>query len=174
MRTNIISAMLAAAAVAVASPALADPEVKAGNIVEFFVNSADMGAARGICIGTAQECNTETIQPAGLDMLINFELDSAELTPEARDNLGEFAKALKDERLRAADFLVEGHTDASGGILYNKELSERRAQAVTSFLLERGVPSDKLTAVGLGKTEPRVEDPFDPINRRVEMRIKLQ
>lgn len=166
--------MIAAAAM-IAAPAMAQQSsLNADSIVDFFARSADLGAARGICIGTAQECNRSNDQAAGLDMLINFDLDSAELTPEARANLEEFAKALKDDRLRAARFTVEGHTDASGGERYNDELSERRAQSVTSFLLDRGVRPDKVTAIGLGKSQPRVENPFDPVNRRVEMRINLR
>lgn len=165
--------LLAAAVIAIATPASADSEVKAGDIVDFFVKSANMGTARGICIGTADEC-AGPAKPSGMDMLINFELDSADLTAQAQSNLEEFAAALKDERLRAARFVVEGHTDASGGEGYNNALSERRAESVTSFLLERGVRADKVTAIGLGKSSPRADDPFDPVNRRVEMRIDLQ
>ena len=107
-------------------------------------------------------------------MLINFDLNSADLTGQAQANLNEFAKALKDERLQAATFIVEGYTDASGDERYNDRLSERRAEAVTAFLLTNGISRDKVQAVGKGEQNPRVPDPFDPINRRVEMRIKIQ
>lgn len=50
----------------------------------------------------------------GLDMLINFGLDSAELDATARAELDEFAKALKDNRLSTFSFVVEGYTDATG------------------------------------------------------------
>lgn len=163
-----------AAAAVMCGPALAQQApLDAENIVEFFAQSADLGATRGICIGTAQECNSERAA-VGLDMMINFDLNSASLTEAAQANLEEFAKALKDERLRAARFFVEGHTDASGGETYNEALSERRAQSVKAFLLERGVRTEKVTAVGYGKSHPRVDDPFDPVNRRVEMRINLR
>ncbi|WP_394887183.1 OmpA family protein [Mesorhizobium sp. AaZ16] len=154
--------------------AAADSEVKAKEIVEFFVKSAELGAARGICIGTAQECDREGEKPSGFDMLINFDLNSADLTPKAQENLNEFAKALSDRQLSSARFVVEGHTDASGAETYNLQLSERRAQAVTDFLYRNGVSNEKVSAVGMGEKNPRVSDPLDGVNRRVEMRIQLQ
>ena len=78
------------------------------------------------------------------------------------------------DRLASARFVVEGYTDARGTEAYNLGLSERRAQAVTDFLFERGVAMDKVTAVGKGMSNPRVPDPMDPVNRRVEMKIELQ
>lgn len=156
-------------------PAAADPQVNANEIVDFFAKSNDeLGASRGICIGTAEECDKTKPKPAGFDMLINFELGSAEFTPQAKENLSEFVKALADKRLSSAKFVVEGHTDARGGDQYNLGLSERRAQAVTEFLLSNGISTEKVTAVGMGESKPRVPDPMDAINRRVEMRIQVQ
>jgi outer membrane protein OmpA-like peptidoglycan-associated protein len=155
-------------------PAAADPQVKANDIVSFFQKQAKLGAGRGLCIGTAQECEAGAKKPAGLDMLINFDLDSAELTGQARQNLDEFAKALNNDQLSAARFVVEGYTDARGTEAYNLGLSERRAQAVTGFLLDKGVALDKVRAVGKGMSNPRVPDPLDPVNRRVEMKIELR
>ena len=43
-----------------------------------------------------------------------------------------------------------------------------------SYLTELGVQEDRLTAMGLGETQPRTDDPLDPENRRVELRIDLQ
>ncbi|MBA3449109.1 MAG: OmpA family protein [Pseudaminobacter sp.] len=155
-------------------PAFADPEVKAGDIVEFFAKTADQGATRGICIGTPEECEPAEPKPTGFDMLINFDLNSADFTPQAEENLKEFAKALADQRLSAARFIVEGHTDALGTDAYNIGLSERRANAVTEFLFENGISGEKVSAVGMGEGKPRTEDPLDAVNRRVEMRIQLQ
>ena len=153
----------------IAQPAAADPQVKADDIVSFFAKEVQLGAGRGLCIGTAQECENGAKKPAGLDMLINFDLDSAELTGQARQNLDEFAKALNNDQLSAARFVVEGYTDGRGTENYNLGLSERRAEAVTNFLFERGVAKDKVVAVGKGEANPRVPDQMDPVNRRVEM-----
>lgn len=155
--------------------AAADPSVKADDIVSFFEKeSAHLGASRGLCIGTAQECDKSAPKPAGFDMMINFDLDSANLTSQAQQNLDEFAKALNSNQLASARFVVEGYTDARGSETYNLGLSERRAQAVTNFLFEKGVAKDKVSAIGKGMADPRVPDPMDPVNRRVEMKIELQ
>ncbi len=162
-----------------ATPALGQSTQTSKDIIEFFAAAADLGASRGICVGTEEECKAKAsaqVTPAqtGLDMLINFDLDSSDLTPDARTKLGEFAKALSDNRLKSHSFLVEGYTDASGSAQYNDGLSERRAQSVTTFLLANGIEESRVTAVGKGETNPRVADPYDPVNRRVEMRINLQ
>lgn len=154
-------------------PVAAEQAFTKDQIVSFFVKSADLGVARGICIGTADECKPN-VEPAGFDMLVNFDLNSADLTDEAKENLEIFAGALSDDRLDAARFLVEGHTDATGSENYNATLSERRAASVVSFLLERGIKEEKLVAVGKGESSPRVAEPNSPENRRVEMRINLQ
>lgn len=174
MFPKFLAAVVIGAGVVGIHPAIADPNVKSADIVEFFVKSAKLGAERGLCIGTAQECDKTAPKPAGFDMLINFDLDSANLTAQARQNLDEFAKALHNDQLSSARFVVEGYTDGRGTEQYNLGLSERRAEAVTKFLYERGVTLDKVTAVGMGEANPRVPDLMDAVNRRVEMRIELQ
>ena len=49
---------------------------------------------------------------------------------------------------------IEGNTDSVGGDVYNQGLSERRAEAVRSYLAEQGVPESSMTAKGFGKTQP--------------------
>lgn len=154
------------------APALSQSDYTTEELVDFYINSLDMGATRGICIGTAQECAPKEV-PQGLDMMVSFELDSSELTPQAQRNLETFAKMMVDERLVSARFVVEGHTDARGGAEYNAKLSESRAASVSEFLTEKGIAPDRLSAVGLGESKPRTDDDMDPENRRVELRIDL-
>lgn len=146
-------------------------EFTADQVASFF--AADLQKTRGICVGTDEEC-AEKLAPAPFDMLVTFELNSDQLTPEAQANLTEMAGALADDRLRDAKFLVEGHTDALGAETYNDKLSERRALRVAEFLVAKGVAADRLTSLGLGEGNPRTEDPFDPLNRRVEMKLNIQ
>jgi outer membrane protein OmpA-like peptidoglycan-associated protein len=153
--------------------ALAQSAYTTDELVDFYIDSLDMGATRGICIGTPQECE-KPAAPAGLDMLVTFELDSAELTAEAQQNLAVFAQMMQDERLEIARFVVEGHTDARGTDAYNVELSETRAVAVKTFLTGLGVSEERLSSIGLGKSKPRTADEFDPENRRVELRVDLR
>ena len=159
-----------------ASTAFAQSVQSSDDIVKFFGDAVDLGAKRGICVGTEDECKSKPVEPAktGLDMLINFDLNSSELTPDARAKLTEFAAALKDNRLKSHAFAVEGYTDASGSETYNQTLSQRRAQSVTAFLLAQGIEQARIDAVGMGESDPRDANPYDPVNRRVEMRIKLQ
>jgi outer membrane protein OmpA-like peptidoglycan-associated protein len=145
-------------------------------IIEIFANSARAGTERGLCIGTADSCKEKTSTPAAptsVDMLVNFDLNSADLTPDTKAKLVQFAKALRDNRLSAQKFAIEGYTDASGSSTYNKELSQRRAQSVMAFLVANGIDASRLNAVGFGKTHPRAANPYDPSNRRVEMRIRI-
>ncbi|MET3521396.1 MULTISPECIES: OmpA family protein [Mesorhizobium] len=174
MRATI--SLLVLAAGLMPSSSLAGPAQSSEDIIKFFASTAHLGQSRGICVGAEAECDGKAAAPAaaGLDMLINFNLDSAELMPDAQAKLGEFAKALKDNRLKAQSFVVEGYTDASGSPAYNKGLSERRAESVTAFLLSNGIEASRVTPVGLGATHPRVANPYDPVNRRVEMRINAQ
>lgn len=166
----ILTAALLSCAAALPSAAQQAPYAP-DDVVSFLIDSVDLGLNRGICIGTAEECAPP--KPKGLDMFINFELDSAALTEEAQQNLAIFAQALKDERLKKANFVVEGHTDARGTDIYNDTLSEERAAAVKTYLIGQGVPTERLTALGMGEAAPRVDDPMDPENRRVELRIDL-
>jgi outer membrane protein OmpA-like peptidoglycan-associated protein len=171
---RVRTSLLALAAVLLPASAFAGSVESSEDIVKFFAGAAQLGASRGICVGTEDECKSKAeAAPAqtGLDMLINFDLDSVSLTPDAKAKLGEFAKALEDNRLKALTFVVEGHTDASGSAVYNEGLSQRRAQSVSAFLLASGIESSRINAVGMGETHPRNANPYDPINRRVEMRI---
>jgi OOP family OmpA-OmpF porin len=173
---RVRTSVFAVAAALMSASAFAQQPQSSEDIIKFFANAASLGASRGICVGTEEECKSKAKTPVqtGLDMLINFDLNSADLTPAARTELGEYAKALKDNRLRAHTFVVEGHTDASGSETYNDGLSQRRAQSVTAFLLASGIESSRIRAIGMGETHPRVPNPYDPVNRRVEMRINLQ
>lgn len=148
----------------------------AEQVVEFFAQSVDLGAERGICIGTAAECGTTTAPAAaaGFDLMVNFELNSDQLSDSAKANLLEFSRALEDPRLGNATFSIEGHTDATGPEGYNLQLSERRAEAVVRFLREQGADPSRFTVKGLGEGDPRSDDPFDPVNRRVETRIVVE
>ena len=128
----------------------------------------------GVCLGTSEECaaGIKDKPRPGFDMVITFALDSAELTAEAQATLAQFATALRENRLRTYNFVLEGHTDALGSASYNTELSRRRADAVSSFLRENGVSPERISTVGRGLEDPRTDDPFDPANRRVEVRIR--
>jgi len=99
-----------------------------------------------------------------------FEYDKAAIRPNHRAELDDVARILKrnpDVKLR-----LEGHTDSRGSEVYNQALSERRARAVTEYLVERGVSGARMTPVGLGESKPiRPNDTEENMakNRRVEL-----
>jgi outer membrane protein OmpA-like peptidoglycan-associated protein len=110
-------------------------------------------------------------QRPNIDLAVNFEFNSAQLTPDGELILDNLGRALKDPQLGASRFAIAGHTDAVGSANYNKTLSEQRAEAVRRYLIEHyGVAADHLTAKGFGLTQ--LLDPGNPksaVNRRVEI-----
>ncbi|GJE62710.1 OmpA family protein [Methylobacterium trifolii] len=172
----ILPALALAGLAALAGAALADPSYKASDIVSHFSPGGKLGEARALCIGTETECAKqipERSKPVdGFDLRINFDYNSATLTPPARANLDEFARALKDPQLSSSLFVVEGHTDGTGSDAFNLDLSMRRANAVVEYLKAHGVGGPRLEAKGYGKLKPLVPDPAASENRRVETRLR--
>jgi outer membrane protein OmpA-like peptidoglycan-associated protein len=99
-----------------------------------------------------------------------FDTGRATLKPGAYATVDRLATVLKEGADRKV--MIEGHTDSVGSDDYNQELSQRRAAAVQTALLERGVRAEQITALGKGETFP-VASNDDPggrqQNRRVEM-----
>ncbi|HEV8245272.1 MAG TPA: OmpA family protein, partial [Polyangiaceae bacterium] len=95
------------------------------------------------------------------------------LLPIARDKLDDVAKALLDQSFK--QITVEGHTDSKGSASKNEALSQQRADSVREYLVSKGIPSDKIKAVGLGSSRPVAEnDTADgrANNRRVEIVVQ--
>ncbi|WP_291645549.1 OmpA family protein [Bosea sp. (in: a-proteobacteria)] len=172
-----ISAAFAVGVCAVSAVSAQAQSYKADDIIKHFGGGKpNLGVSRGLCVGTEAECSKagHVVKPAAaFDLVVRFKYNSDVLEPDAKSNLDEFAKALKDPQLAASSFLVEGHTDARGSADYNLNLSERRAKAVVSYLSERGVDTAKLLPRGFGQTKPIVADPYSGDNRRVETRIRV-
>lgn len=134
---------------------------------------AKNGATRSVCIGSEGDCSGNTPKPAGFDLVVNFDIDSANLRPESKENLLKVAKALENSALSSDSFRIEGFTDALGTPNYNQRLSERRAASVKRFLAENNISSKRMTAIGFGEKSARnSSDPFSPENRRVELKLK--
>lgn len=103
---------------------------------------------------------------------ITFALNSAILESAAYTNLRQMALAMKSDALSSCKFVVEGHTDASGGASLNLQLSKKRAYAVREFLVSMAINSSRLVPVGKGEAEPLPKrDPQAAENRRVQFRI---
>jgi outer membrane protein OmpA-like peptidoglycan-associated protein len=106
-----------------------------------------------------------------IDLDINFDFDSAALTPRAEPQLHNLGKALTSDELAGSVIMLGGHTDGKGSDAYNHGLSERRAEAVKRFLIETyKIPAANLVSAGYGKEG--YKNPSDPLaseNRRVEV-----
>ena len=99
-----------------------------------------------------------------------FASDESSLLPAARDRLNQVADALLTTKER--NLTVEGHTDSQGSSSYNQELSQRRADAVRSYIISRGYPSNLIQAHGIGKDRPVADNASAEgraNNRRVEI-----
>lgn len=103
------------------------------------------------------------------NVMITFQTDSAELTPEGTRILDTVAKALQSDKLAGFAFTIEGHADPRGSVDHNLVLSQSRAQAVVDYLVKvHGVLPERLAAVGKGSTELLdTARPDSPENRRV-------
>lgn len=112
----------------------------------------------------------EARQKPNVDLSIQFEFDSAKLLPESRPLLDNLAKAINSDKLRGFTFVVEGHTDIVGSAEYNQKLSDARALSVLAYLASKGVPKERLKALGKGSTELLMPDKPDAAeNRRVRI-----
>ena len=96
-----------------------------------------------------------------------FAYDKAEITDIGRDKLGTFAERLKDVNLEV--ITAVGHADRIGSDSYNQKLSEKRANAVKDFLIDKGVPANRIYTEGKGETQPVTGDTcknIGPENKR--------
>ena len=84
---------------------------------------------------------------------IGFEFDSADLTAASRRDLDQVAEALADAEMAGVSVTLEGHTDATGDA-GNLALSQRRASAVVTYLVRRGIARGRLRPVGYGEDRP--------------------
>lgn len=99
-----------------------------------------------------------------------FDTNEATLKPGAYQTIERVAEVLKAEPDRHVT--IEGHTDSRGSEEYNQQLSQRRAAAVETALLERGVSRDQIVSVGKGETFP-VASNDNASGRQQNRRVEL-
>jgi outer membrane protein OmpA-like peptidoglycan-associated protein len=87
-----------------------------------------------------------------------FGFDKATLRAEGKHAIDKLFDELKDLDPKEGKVLVVGYTDRIGSDKYNQGLSERRAHAVRSYLVAKGMPADKIEAEGRGKSHPVTGD----------------
>ena len=103
---------------------------------------------------------------------VTFDFARHDLKPQFYPALNTIASTLKDYDQTIVE--VSGHTDSIGSDAANQILSERRANAVSSYLIGQGVLRERFEVVGMGERYPVAGNDTDPgraLNRRVEIRL---
>jgi outer membrane protein OmpA-like peptidoglycan-associated protein len=136
-----------------------------------FINRLRTRSARSLTLDERETASNIAQEKPSIDLEINFEFDSAVLTPQAVSVLATLGRALSAEEFKNTVFLLNGHADAKGGADYNQDLSERRAEAVKRLLIQQyKLPPTTLIAIGYGKTHLKnTADTFAAENRRVQV-----
>ncbi len=123
-------------------------------------------------IGKLIPITGDPLERRSVDLRIEFRKNSAEIGEGALAQLRELGAALASEALRDLPVGVYGHTDTGGPADFNRELSERRAQAVATYLREHfALAEARFREVrGYGEERPRSDlPPTAPAQRRVEI-----
>src|SRR5215470_18941007 len=100
-----------------------------------------------------KESDTETVIDMSADVLFDF--DKSDLKPAAEQTLSKAAALIQEKAKKGASVRIEGHTDAKGNDAYNQKLSERRAEAVKSWFIQKeGLGSMVFATEGFGARKP--------------------
>lgn len=114
---------------------------------------------------------TQPVQVASISGDVAFDVDSAVIKGSFYATLDRIGEEIQT-RASTARYTIVGHTDSTASNEYNQELSERRARAVASYLISKGVASAQLSILGLGETRPVASNSTEAgkaQNRRVEI-----
>lgn len=158
---------------------------RSGNTVLGAILGATVGGAAGAVIGRRMDKQAEEMRKQlpnaqvervgegikitfGSDIL--FDVDSYELKPETKRQLTEFAQTLN--KYEDTDIRIEGHADATGSDAHNQKLSNRRAEAVGSFLQSQGIKTSRVDELGYGEAQP-VADNTTEAGRRKNRRVDV-
>lgn len=103
---------------------------------------------------------------------VYFDTEKYNINAASEQNLDKLAGILKE--YPDTNILVEGHTDSQGSDVYNLTLSKNRAQAVTNYLVTKGIQKNRLDTKWYGEAQPKYDNSTAEgraKNRRVEVAI---
>jgi len=136
-----------------------------------FVQTVRGRATRSLSSAEREEIATIVKDKPKIDLEINFDYNSADISARSLPSVQALGRALTNADLKGSTFVVAGHTDAAGGESYNQDLSERRADSIKRYLVDKySINGSDLVTVGYGKT--KLKDPSQPlaeVNRRVQV-----
>jgi outer membrane protein OmpA-like peptidoglycan-associated protein len=120
----------------------------------------------------AEITDVQTMLNKDIKLNIGFEQSKAVLLPQSLEELDRLVALLQ----KNSDLLLEvaGHTDNIGNPVANQLLSEERGKTVKQYLVQKGIPTERITTIGYGGKYPLADNKNDktrPFNRRVEIRL---
>ena len=128
-------------------------------------------STRSLSVTEREEIATMVQDKPKIDLEINFDYNSADISAKSLPSVQALGRALSNPELKGSTFVVAGHTDAAGGESYNQDLSERRADSIKRYLVDKySLTGTDLVTVGYGKS--KLKDPNQPmadVNRRVQV-----
>jgi outer membrane protein OmpA-like peptidoglycan-associated protein len=148
---------------------------------------AAVGGGAGYLIGSNMDKQARAIKQAvpdaqvervgeGINMTFNsgllFKINSSDLSDSAKYNLDRIAAVFND--YPETIILVEGHTDNTGTVQYNINLSKQRAYGVSDYLISKGVARSRFDVKWYGQDQPKYPNDTDAnrkLNRRVEVGV---
>ena len=140
----------------------------------FWTPATGIPGCDGVPVAQAPE--VPVVAPTVTKVTLNadtfFDFDKSTIKPEGRQVLDQVADTVQSINLET--LIATGHTDSIGSDAYNQKLSERRANAVKTYLVNKGVPADRIYTEGKGKAQPVASNKTREgraQNRRVEIEI---
>jgi OOP family OmpA-OmpF porin len=138
----------------------------------FWTPATGIAGCDGVPVAQAPAVAAPTATKVVLNADAFFDFDKATLKPAGRQMLDQVAQQVKAINLET--LIATGYTDSIGSVAYNLKLSQRRADAVKSYLVSRGVDPNHIYAEGKGKTNFVASNKTAAgraKNRRVEVEI---
>ncbi len=134
----------------------------------------------GSSVPVSAECPPQLVEQQAatsepIDVIVYFDYDKSNLTPEAAELIREAASRALANDIETVK--VEGNADRSGSSAYNEALSQRRANVVRDALVANGVPADRIETSAFGEdnpAKPTADGVREPLNRRTEVRISFE
>ena len=136
-----------------------------------FVQTLRNRPTRSLSVTEREEIATIVKDKPKIDLEINFDYNSANISAKSLPSVQALGRALSNPDLKGSIFVLAGYTDAAGADAYNQDLSERRADSIKRYLVDKfGIAGPDLVTVGYGKA--KLKDPANPlaeVNRRVQV-----
>ncbi|HUQ76075.1 MAG TPA: OmpA family protein [Burkholderiales bacterium] len=111
------------------------------------------------------------IEKVSLSTDVLFEFNKSELRANGQQKLDDLARSAQGANVERVRLI--GHADRIGSEEYNKELSEKRAQAVADYLAQKGVDSSRLQVEGRGESDPVTGNQCDKLGKQSNKNPKL-